>query len=219
MTEQQVALGEGRVDITALLESGLASEREYARKLLELDKATRENMSPPGAFRIPPLLERRRLQYGITDHYFQEQAVFDRITIFQLSQFKGETFGDTRIIMPEVTQKKEMESAPRGIIVSAGLKALDNLRSNGIDVGHIVSFVRQAPFRKRAGLIGGKSVWLLILRDGDVLGSEDLWDAQQRGECEVRVIRDADGCATHVLADNVTGKTWTPKLPWADESY
>ena len=60
------------------------------------------------------------------------------------------------------------------IIVSAGTDALDNLRSHGMDLGHIVSIIREAPYGIRMATVYGKKHVLMIINVGDICASEDL---------------------------------------------
>jgi co-chaperonin GroES (HSP10) len=142
----------------------------------------RQNQAKPGALNLPPLLEKRRDKYGIIDGAFAAQPVYDRVFVWQIPMEESETFGGGLIIKTERTKQMEHEEAPRGIIVGAGLKALDSLRSNGIDVGHIVSFVRLSPYRKPCGR-GFRNLeeHVIILRAGDIIASEDLAEVAREG--------------------------------------
>lgn len=135
----------------------------------------RQNQANGGVLKLPPLLEMRRDQYGIIDGAFAARPVYDRVFIWQIPMEESETFGGGLILKTERTKQMEHEEAPRGIVVGAGLKALDSLRSNGIDLGHIVSFVRLSPYRKPCGRgYGNLEEYVIILRDGDIIASEDL---------------------------------------------
>lgn len=176
--------------------------------------AIRQRQSPKGAFGLPELLDARRLKYAIPDGAFQRCSVYDRILVWQIPSDEGETFGDTMIIMPETSKVKARESAPRGIIVSAGLLALDHLRSNGMDLGHIVNFVIQAPWRLQIDTVNGHPFFLLILRDGDLIASEDLQYALKNGECTIT----NNNQNQHIFTDK-QGKQWQPQLPFIPEDY
>jgi hypothetical protein len=84
--------------------------------------------------------------------------------------------------MPDSAKKRVREEAPRGVIESAGLEALDTLRSHGADLGHIVNFVRLAPWRLPVDMIAGAPVYVLILQDADITSSEDTAKAVRSGE-------------------------------------
>lgn len=131
-------------------------------------------MSPKGLLGLPKLLDERRLEYGITDGAFTRQAMYDRVFVWQIPMQKGETFEGSRIVMPESTQQRERNRAPHGIVVSAGLLALDSMRSNGCDLGHRVLFAHSAPYHVRYDVVEGQEFHLVILVAGDIIGSEDL---------------------------------------------
>lgn len=173
--------------------------------------AIKKKMAPPGELRLPKLLEARRLEYGITDGAFRLQAAYDRILVFQLQEvhlMKG-TFGeDSKILMPKAFEDSAERAAPRGIIVSAGLKALDELRTNGMDLGHIVTFNHVSPWRIETDIIEGKKMRLLVMHAGHIIGSEDT--ARMLREREIYV----DGAVTeHVYVNRGTGERPAPIVP------
>jgi hypothetical protein len=106
--------------------------------------------------------------------------VFDRIFVYQLPRVFGDIIEGTSLVKPESVRKREEESTPRGVIVSAGMKALDNLVSNGMDVGHIVNFIRLSPWKLTMQEICGVEINLLVLRDGDIIASEELPKMRKR---------------------------------------
>ena len=87
--------------------------------------------------------------------------------------------------MPDTARQRNEESTPRGVIVSAGLRARDNLASNGMDIGHVVNFIRLSPFRLPYLSISGVEMCLLVMRDGDIVSSEDVPAMKLRGELKV----------------------------------
>lgn len=196
------------------------SERYYERIIEEagtydkLAKKLEKRLSPRGSLGIPELLDDRRLQYGIPDGAFKVQASFDRILVHQIAKNDKETYGDTSILMPQVSQVREREEANRGILVSAGLKALDNLRSNGIDIGHIINFIRLSPWRMPVDCIDGTYLYIMILRDGDIIGSEDLADDLLHGKVSVKNVE-----GEHVLVSQDGSVLGNPNMPWMSEDY
>lgn len=180
--------------------------------------AIQERMSKRGELGLPKLLDERRFQYGIPDEAFLEHCLYDRIYVWQIQpRFDEETdnkkFAGTSILKPETSQKRDVKESCRGVIVSAGLKALDNLRSNGADIGHVINFIRLSPWCKPVAVYNGIELSVLILRDGDLISSEDLQEALRTGECR---IMQTEG--THTFVDK-DGKPWIPTLPWIDNSY
>lgn len=206
MRTEQGRVSEERL---AKMDPSLRSEAERMSQML-LAK-----MAPEGGLGLQPLLEHRRLRYGITDGAFSHQPAYDRMLVYQISQWEGQdTFGDTKIVMPETSRLREREEAPRAIVVAAGALALDHLRSNGMDLGHIVSFVRMAPWRMRFDMVGGKPQHMLVLRDGDIIASEDTHTLLKIGHLKLEC--NAEGKHVYVTRD---GATHAPEQPWISEDY
>ena len=203
---------EGKVqkERLALMDPVLLREAELSSKKMM------EKMAAPGELSnlIPPLLDWRRGEHGITNAAFNHRCAYDRIFVFQISQFdQQETYGDTGIIMADSTKQKERAEAPRGVIVSAGLLALDNLRSNGIDLGHIVSFVHAAPWRMRFDVVNGRNQHLLVLRDGDLIASEDTERLLRGGYISEQIVHLPGEPLRH------TYNAVVPDKPWMNEAY
>jgi len=200
-----------------------AVEREAEATTLaeRIGKAIAARQSPPGALGLPGKLELRRQQYNIPDEAFEMHAAFDRILLWQVDPLYQEketiknTFAGTSILMPETSSKRVRDETPRGVIVSAGLQALDNLRSNGLDVGHLVNFVRLSPWRIPIASYEGNLIYLIVLRDGDLIASEDLQQSVRSGKAGVTY--DAS-IKQHLFVDE-QGATWNPSVPFVDESY
>jgi hypothetical protein len=197
----------GRVSVVGL-------DPQLREKAERETKAILEHMSPKGAFaHLGELLDERRVQYGLIDELFKVQAAYGYVLVHQISQLETETYGDTRILMPDTVKDRETKEAPRGIIVAAGLAALDALRSNGIDLGHIVAFARTAPYRLRAAIVAARSHHLIVLQAGDIIGSEDTAAAMKDGTAGVHVSTDADtGFAYHYYR-GADGAVWKPQSP------
>ncbi|MDX2253283.1 MAG: hypothetical protein NW202_13440 [Nitrospira sp.] len=181
-------------------------------------------MAPKGSLGLPPLLDARRLKYGIPNGAFKQHMAFDWVMLWQIPSFEADdgTYGDTGLYLPDTGRAKKAEEAPRAILVSAGIAALDNLRSNGIDLGHIVGFVKHAPFRKPVELLRGHELYAIICRDGDLVDSEDLAEAVTRGEVSIQrqSFPQPNGSVVekHVFIDK-GGKQWEPKIPWIADDY
>lgn len=194
-------------------------EQSLDTRAERIEAAIKAKMSPPGALGLPKLLDERRVKYGIPDEAFEMHAAFDRVLVNQIlpkhEEGRVEKWGDSSIIRPETSQDRILKQSSRAIIVTAGLLALDQLRSNGLDLGHIVNFVRQAPWHQHIATYEGHDKYLINLRCGDIVSSEDLMAAVRAGK--VRVQRDSDS-QQHFLTD-ADGHTWKPELPFMDESY
>lgn len=175
----------------------------------------RQNQKP-GAFpELPPLLEARRLEHGIPDGAFEQDATFGRVLLWQVPLNAGDTFvKDGKILMTENRKDKERDSAPRGIIVTAGLSALDYLRSNGMDLGHIISFVRLSPYELQCDTVArGIPQHLKVIQVGDIIASVDLKQALRTGEARV-VCEDG----IHKYKDK-DGNVWRPQDPRLEPDY
>lgn len=166
----------------ALERADNARQRELARKSASeaFDAELRKRMSPPGALGLPPLLEERRWQHKLTDATFEHLAMFDKVLLWQFE--KEETFGDTRIILSDKGKQRVEQEAPCGMIVSAGLQALDELETNGSALGHVVMFVRLSPWRVPFETVLGKERHLIPLRTCDIIADLDAGRRLQKGE-------------------------------------
>lgn len=188
--------------------NALANAEDAIRKGNE---AIRKKMAPKGKLGLPDLLEQRRWDELIPDSAFKFQAAFDRVLVMQTSGNKSKTFVEGGVIQrTHATIEREEDEASRGVLVSAGLGALDTLRSNGIDVGHYVRFIRNAPWRMKIDNVEGQDIWLLVMRDGDLVASEDTAEALRNRKCKVAW---NDEAKQHEYVD-AKGKHWKPKSTW-----
>lgn len=173
--------------------------------------------------RITPLLRRKLDMLKGTKHEMSEetfkrafsgQAVFDRVLVWQFPEpwYGGDTYEGTDIAKAESTKARQQYDTPRGIIVSAGLNALDVLRSQGMDVGHTVHFCVNSLYRRP--LDDHDSKHLALLRVGDIIDSEDLADALDKHLCSVEVVDTVKGPEHRVVGPN--GAPWSPQLPWME---
>lgn len=179
-----------------------------------LAAAVRADMSPAGKLDLPPLLEERRIKYGLPDTVFSVDCVYDRIYVAQVADHEEKTYLEKGlIVMPDRTASRKLTEACRGVLVGAGLLALDELRSNGVDLGHIVRFVKLAPYRMEIDFINGKSLDLLVMRAGDVTGSEDVNRLRRAGKLRIQW---DDETRKHFYTDQ-DGHHLRPKLAWIPE--
>jgi len=169
-----------------------------ADQMLKDNEDLKASMSPAGALNLPPLLDARRLEYGLPDSAFSVQASFETVYVWQIPIYSGDTYSaSSAIIKPDSAKAREAKESPRGIIVSAGLSALDSLRSHGMDVGHIVTIIKLAPYRVYFDIRGGKQDNLLDLRAGDVHGSLDTAELLRAGKLKVVSGYTKDGGFNH----------------------
>lgn len=207
----------GQVDVQAELDKGVSP---VVMAMAEAEtKAMREHMSPPGTLNLPTLLEARRLEMGLPDDYFTIDAVYQRVFLKQLKprEFGEGKYGTTGILMIPAVESREGKEAPRGVIVSAGIDALDYLISHGMELGHIVQFCEEAPYGIRVGIPGGYEQKVIVIDVGDIIASEDLAVARNAGDLSV-VCDDDDGNKHKMVKRD--GSSWTPiKAPKMSEGY
>ncbi len=173
------------------------TERDAAIKRTRL---IRERMSPPGALHLPEKLEAARNKHGIPDGFFRVAAGFDRIFVFPIDPFDAdEKMPGSSLYRPELTQQKDLQEGYRGVLISAGLTAMDRLMSHGYELGDIVMTNKNVPFARRMELIEGKPMYVLVMRDGDLAGNETLQGDILAGKRRVVDAGGADGYG-HQLA-------------------
>lgn len=163
--------------------------------------------------KLPPLLQAARERYEIPDGAFQTCALFDRAFVWQIPA--AERFKDSTLIKPETAKAREKSQAPRGVLISAGLQALDYLVSNGCrGLGADVEFVRLSPWRMPVDLVDGKDVELVVCRATDLVG--DRWLAHAlyvTGEAEI--VLGKDGRHALRVGENV----YEPLTPESSADY
>lgn len=164
---------------------------------LQVAKAVAEellkSLKPKGFYNIPEILDQRRLEYGIPNGAFESYPTFDKVYIYQIALpgQGGEKWTDGgKIIKPEAVQHAERNSAPRGIVVSAGLQAMDSLYSTGIQIGHIVRFKKLSPFIMPVAEIKGKWFHVYVIRDGDIEASEDMASSLNNRKASIKNVSD-----------------------------
>lgn len=171
-------------------------------KAKERTRLIKEQMSPPGALGLPPLLEAQRLKYGIVDGAFKTQALFDRIHVFPIDHEEGELVEKTAggLYKPAVTKLKDKQEGNRGVLISAGLTAMDRLMSHGVQIGDIVITNKNVPFARRCGDIQMHAMHYLVMRDADLASDETLMERIRAGEQRIADVGGVDGYS-HQLAD------------------
>lgn len=200
-------------DVPARRDVSVDITRDFEKEIAERRTAMiRERMSPPGALRLPPLLEAQRLKHGIPDGFFKSQAAFDRIFVFPLDLFDGDTrvAEGSAIHRPELKKLKDMQEGNRGVLVSAGLTAADRLMSHGIELGHIVTTNKNVPFARRCErLSDGTDMFYLVMREADLAGSETLAEELQAGTKRISDVGGEDGY--NHQAEHLVDGEWTTR--------
>ncbi len=185
---------------------------EERAAILHRDKEKAELMSPPGALGLSPLLEKQRLKHKIIDAVFtSEAAAFNEVYIWQIPYRKITAPGSSRIIIPIITQDRYSKDGPRGVLISAGAHALQFLQTNGIQIGHTVTFARHNPWRITVADILGAPEVLLGMLVGDIIGSEELCQDLRAGR--TRYVSDERG---KVYVETEQGK-FDPLLPFSSD--
>jgi hypothetical protein len=178
-----------------------------------------KHVAPKGALGLPALLDERRIEYGIVDAAFSSEAVFDRIYVWQVDRQEGDTYEGTSILRPDSAKDRHRTEAAYGIIVSAGMAALDHLRSNGIDLGHLVKFIRSSPWRMYIGNVAGIEVPpLMVMRDGDLVSSDDLARLRRAGKVQTVAVPVTNGSIEHRI-QNPDGTSTAASMPWMSDDY
>lgn len=196
-------------------QSQVASLPSNVQKIAD---ALLKRMTPAGLLGLPKLLDERRLQYGIPDGAFAQEAMFDRILIFQVGDRETSTYEKGGLIeMPDNVKAANLYRAPVGIVVSCGLSALDSFVSNGGQLGDKVQFVKNAPYFVRCDTIAGHDFNLVVLTAGEIVGNFDL--AERLKKRTLRKIQNPleGGRVEHVFIDE-GGKHMMPQPAWREES-
>lgn len=177
-----------------------------------------KRMTPAGLLGLPRLLDERRIQYGIPDGAFAQEAMFDRILVFQIPDRKQGTYEEGGLIeMPDTVKAANLYRAPVGIIVSCGLRALDAFVSNGGQLGDKVQFVKNAPYFVRCDTILGKDFNLVVLTDGEIVGNFDLSERLRARKLFRKQNPLENNRVEHVFVGE-DGKFMAPQAAWREES-
>ncbi len=198
----------------------LAEEQQKRFLVAEsIERKLRESLKPLGYYNIPEILDKRRLEYLIPNEAFELMPLFDRVWIWQISTTEGETYAKGgKIVMPEQIIAAKRKTAPKGIIVSAGLKAMDALYSTGAEIGHIVMFKKLSPFCMPVCEIDGHELTVMVMRDGDLEGSFDM--ATNLNERKAKIVNIGESKGIYDFRYELNGKTSGEKASeYYDPSY
>lgn len=138
------------------------------------------------------LIERRCREFGIDAPTFQ--PIDDNCVVWRLPPIKLSAGG---LIIPEEHNSPNV----KGLLMRMGPRAMDVLRSNGIDEGHVVIFARfagwegddQTPEHRRHNTI-------LMLKARDIIGSDDLKAELESGRAKY-VLNNGRYCLERRLLD------------------
>lgn len=209
----------------SLKEKAEAQHRLVQRALVaeNIAAALEKSLAPLGTYNIPGMLDRRRLEYGIPNGCFEHFPLFDKVYIWQLNMTERKTYSEGgKILKPEARVAHDRATAARGVIVAAGLAALDSLRSTGVDLGHIVRFKKFSPFIQVVQEVDGVELAVMTLRDGDCVSSEDLARDFHEGRVRIVNVSKEKGGYDHrferTLADGTVETTGTKVAAYYDPS-
>jgi co-chaperonin GroES (HSP10) len=152
---------------------------------------------------LHPLLTKRVDEFNIPP--WPGEACFERVIVYCLPDShaaREQTEGG--IYIPTQRVDTDKKRSPRGIVVSAGLKALDILRSNGMDIGELVWFAPHVPFRYVVGRKDNEDIEFKFMNVGDIVLSEDILGRVCEGEIETHSYNN-----THTYTKTENGITTT----------
>lgn len=141
----------------------------------------------------PKHLLRRCRQWQVpTSAVVNMQATFDRVLVYQILDFDLEKTADGKfwkrrgmsddVAVPDRALQREKNASPRGIVVSAGLDALEKLNTNGVDLGDYVRLLRLNPYRIPVGMTPAfEHVYVLLGDAASLAAAEDLADGLREG--------------------------------------
>jgi hypothetical protein len=182
-------------------------------KAIKRTKLIKERMSPPGALALPEKLEAARLEHGIPDGFFRARAGFDRCFVFPLDPFDTNAelpkYPGSSLYRAQTTQRKDQQEGYRGVLISAGLTAMDRLMSHGYELGDIVMTNKNVPFARRVESLEGFDMFVLVMRDGDFAGNETLEEDIRAGRARI-VDVGGDSGYQHQIARLVDGQ-WSAR--------
>jgi hypothetical protein len=203
----------GKVDIETEFNMADPMARDFVEKLKAREAAKyKPFMSAPGALGLPPLLEEARLQYDITDAYFEDAPLFDTVVVFQVRKHQSGALSEGGLVIaPGNTLEQEQLTSTIGIICSAGLVGLDYLRSHGVDLGHRVIFTRMALYRPVMQVIDGNEERCILVHAADIRTSKTLQQELRSGQKKVVKVLEGDYWRHRIM--DAEGVTWTPQEP------
>lgn len=161
---------------------------------------------------LDSLLNRRITEYGIPE--WPGEAQYARIIVYRVPDKAAsrDTYADGGLIVkPETVASNTKWRAPRGIIVSAGLQAMDVLRGNGMGLGDMIWMASHTPWRFEVEQkVDGESVEFFFMQVGDIVLNEDMLERRRNGSAKVEI---RDGRHQLVLDDSVVPRFDPPAHP------
>lgn len=175
-------------------------------------KASKTVKAQAHTFPEESLLDKRIREFNIPQ--WPGQAMYARIIVYRLPDkaSKRTTFAEGGLIeKPDTIASDTKWRSPRGVIVSAGLQAMDILRGNGIGLGDIIWMASHTPWRFEVDRkVDGESVEFHFMQAGDVVISEDLIERMRNKTAQVEI---RDGRHQLVLEDAAVPRFDPPNHP------
>ena len=217
----KVAKAQRELDLLKARNADESAISEESRKVREL-KARLDSMSPPGGLGLPKLLDERRIEYNIPDSAFNWAAVFDRVLGYQLDVFDGHKINDkSEIYIPQYVMERNRKLTPKVLILNAGLKARDEMKSHGIEVGDVCMLCRMAIFSAVYDFVDNIPQVFLQLRSGDLSAGKDTARRVRSGELRVEYRQFMKGTPqefwAHVYVDREGVVQGNPEMPYIGE--
>ena len=161
---------------------------------------------------VESILDQRVREYNIPP--WPGDAQYARIIVYRVPDKAAsrETFAEGGfIVKPDPVASNIKWRAPRGIIVSAGLQAMDVLRGNGMGLGDMIWMASHTPWRFEVEQkVDGQSVDFFFMQVGDIVLSEDMLERRKKGTAKVEL---RDGRHQLVLDDSVVPRFDPPAHP------
>lgn len=136
---------------------------------------------------VPKLLRERIKQFNIPPA--PGQCEFERVLIYQIpdEEKAGEKVSKTSLLYKPINRADaDREKCPRGVIVSAGLKAMDILHDHGMQIGEMVRFSPSVYTRFELDRTEeGKERFMPFMNVGDIITSEDVPNRLADGTLEI----------------------------------
>lgn len=166
------------------------------------------------------LLQKRVEEFQIPQ--WPGQALFERVLIYRIpeettaSDVLADLGDGKKLYKTDGRKNVDIARCPRGVIVSAGLRALDIMRANGMQLGELVWFAPHVPFQFEVKQKGSQTDTFSFMNVGDVIISEDVLGrlVPKDGEAkpELRVQHNTR-TNQHILVDVESGLEYTRAEP------
>jgi len=150
---------------------------------------------------FPKILLQRAFEWQFPEEFFSLAPTFDRCLVrhtFPIGFYKKSSedkdwyVEGTNMVVPPSEHARLENMSPRVVLVAAGEAALGQLRTHGVDLGHICTILRTSPFRVQAKSKLGTPITLTAVRAGDIIQSEDKMRLMREGKIERKWINTED---------------------------